>query len=102
VIEGWKAVCDGIPGELGDPALRIRKKPDTGEGRVFPHIEPVFYTVRYTDQIPSLAQNGIDLIVGMKEEEAFALDKESDLKLRVNMLIKEFLSKRGSVRVIGF
>ena len=97
-----KLAVDPLVDILGSPTRDILKESDATDPTIVAEIEPVLHSTRHIDHVSTFDRNAKDrAVLGMEMKDPFALDGESDLVLRMGVLLVELREHRVKVRGVG-
>lgn len=97
-----KLAVDPLVDILGSPTRDILKESDATDPTIVAEIEPVLHSTRHIDHVSTFDRNTKDrAALGMKMKDPFALDGESDLVLRMGVLLVELREHRIEVWSVG-
>ena len=97
-----KLAVDPLVDILRSPARDILEEPDAADPAIVAEIEPMLHSTRDIDHVSTFDRDAKDrAVLGMEMKDPFALDSESDLVLRMGVLLVELREHRIEVRSVG-
>lgn len=97
-----KLAVDPLVDILRSPARDILEESDAANPSIVAEIEPMLHSTRDIDHVSTFNRDAKDRpVLGMEMKDPFALDGESDLVLRMGVLLVELREHRIEVRSVG-
>ena len=97
-----KLAVDPLVDILGSPSRDILEESNATDPTIVAEIEPVLHSTRDIDHVSTFDRDAKDrAVLGMEMKDPFALDGESDLVLRMGVLLVELRKHRIEVRSVG-
>ena len=97
-----KLAVDPLVDILGSPSRDILEESDAADPSIVAEIEPMLHSTRHIDHVATFDRDAKDrAALGMEMKDPFALDGESDLILRMGVLLVELREHRIEVRSVG-
>ena len=84
-IQPGEAIGNGVVSEVSDPTGWIVEKAKSAETWMLSHVEPVPYSCRDVDEIPTFTEHHQNFSVQVKAEQSASFHEEANLVFGVGM-----------------